>query len=319
LSIGLIAFVLRKVNWSALGAILRDLHPGWALAGWACTLILILGLALRWRIFLRRQDFNVPFKTVFALTWSGQFFNSLLPGSTGGDVVKIFQLCRLFPDRKATAVATVFVDRLIASLALVLLASTAFVINPAPLRLLPLPTISIPALLGWSLAALALLAAVAWLCFRALRLTHWRGRFLRTMAATTESLVFNRGLLLAAFLALAIHTVNFLIAYLFARALGLTITPGQILLMMPVVLFLVMLPVTINGHGLRELLFIGYFTEMGIAVQGHPESPVREIAIAFSLLLVTNDLLWSLPGGAWYLIRFKAPAPISKPAAQELG
>ena len=54
-------------------------------------------------------------------------------------------------------------------------------------------------------------------------------------------------------LAFAIHLVNFLVTYLLARALGISITPpSKSLLMMPVVLFLVMLPVTINGHGLRK-------------------------------------------------------------------
>ena len=112
-------------------------------------------------------------------------------------------------------------------------------------------------------------------------------------------------------LSFAIHITNFSIAYLFARALGISITYLQILLMMPVVLFLVLLPITINGHGLRELLLIGYFTQMGIALSGHPESGAREIAIALSLVLVTNDLLWSIPGGIWYLARFKAPARAS--------
>jgi hypothetical protein len=60
------------------------------------------------------------------------------------------------------------------------------------------------------------------------------------------------------------------------------------------------------GHGLRELLLIAYFTQMGLTLNGHPESGAREIAIAWSLILVANDLLWSLPGGIWYLVRFKS-------------
>lgn len=42
--------------------------------------------------------------------------------------------------------------------------------------------------------------------------------------------------------------------------------------MMPVVLFLVLLPITINGHGLREVLLIGYFTQMGITASGAPRA-----------------------------------------------
>jgi uncharacterized protein (TIRG00374 family) len=285
---------------------LTRLHLGWALAGWALTSLVIVGLTLRWQIFLRQQSITLPFSTILSLTWAGQFFNSILPGSTGGDVVKIYQLCRLAPDRKASAAATVFVDRLTALVALVVLAGISFAIDPAPLDILSTESLSTRMLLGWLLVALAVMVIVAWLMFRLIRSTHWGGRVIRTLAAVKDNLSFNWGFLAAILLAFAIHLANFSIAYLFARALGISITYLQILLMMPVVLFLVLLPITINGHGLRELLLIGYFTQMGITLTGQYESGVREIAIALSLLLVTNDLLWSIPGGIWYLVRFKA-------------
>jgi glycosyltransferase 2 family protein len=296
---------LRKVDWGALGAVFTRLHPGWALAGWALTSLLIAGLALRWQIFLREQKIELPFPTIFSLTWAGQFFNSFLPGSTGGDVVKIYQVCRLVPDRKAAAAATVFVDRLSALLALLVLAIIAMVVDPVPLRVLSAQSLS-ARMLYWLLFLGVVALAGAAVLFRKIRLTLWGGRLVRTLAAAKDNFNVNRSLWAAVFLAFAIHLINFLIAYLFARALGISITYLQILVIVPVVIFLVMLPVTINGHGLRELLLIAYFTQMGITLSGHPESGAREIAIAWSLILVANDLLWSLPGGIWYLVRFKS-------------
>lgn len=293
------------MDWGALGAVFTRLHPGWALAGWALTLLLIAGLALRWQIFLREQKIELPLPTIFSLTWAGQFFNSFLPGSTGGDVVKIYQVCRLVPDRKAAAAATVFVDRLSALLALLVLAVIAMIIDPVPLRALSTHSLSIRTL-SWIFLAFVVAALAAGLLFRTLRSTFWGGRLLRTLIAAKNNFSFNRRLLAAVLLAFAIHLVNFLIAYFFARALGISITYLQVLVIVPVVIFLVMLPVTINGHGLRELLLIAYLTQMGITLSGHPESGAREIAIAWSLILVANDLLWSLPGGIWYLARFKS-------------
>ena len=73
---------------------------------------------------------------------------------------------------------------------------------------------------------------------------------------------------------------------------------------------LVMMPITVNGHGLREVLLIFYFGKLGLGLADHSSMGVQETAIAFSALLVANDLLWSLPGGAWYFLRFKKrPAP----------
>jgi uncharacterized protein (TIRG00374 family) len=306
---------LRKVDWSALSAVLTRLHPGWALAGWALTSLLIVGLALRWQIFLREQKIELPFATILSLTWAGQFFNSFLPGSTGGDVVKVYQLCRLVPDRKAAAAATVFVDRLSAFLALLVLAVIAMTIDPVPLRLLSAQSLSLRTLSWILFLGIAALAGAA-LLFRTLRSTFWGGRLVRTLVAAKNNLSFNRRLLAAVFLAFAIHLINFFIAYLFARALGISITYLQVLVIVPVVIFLLMLPVTINGHGLRELLLISYFTHMGITLSGHPESGAREIAIAWSFLLVTNDLLWSIPGGIWYLARFKTPLRVPEDVSE---
>lgn len=297
--------MLRKVNWHDLRTILLQLDFRWALAGWACTLGLIALLAFRWRLFLAQQQLNIPFRTVFGLTWAGQFFNSVLPGSTGGDVVKIYQLCRLAPQRRAAAVASVFADRLSALAALLLLGSIGFALEPAPLQMLFRGRLDMFGLLVWGAGLAALGVVTGWIIWRLLRSTSWVARIQRFIAAVRECFLFNRRLVTAFLLAFALHLLNFSILYLFARSLGISLTYGQVLLMMPVILILVMVPITINGHGLRELLLIGYFASLGVIVTAHPELKVQDTAVALSLVAVANDLLWSLPGGLWYLLAFQ--------------
>lgn len=241
------------------------------------------------------------------MTWMGQFFNSVLPGSTGGDVAKIYQVCRLMPERKAAAASTVFVDRLSALVALLVLAAIAAVADPTGPALLA-QYVSLPAAVAAVTALSAIGAGALWLGIRLLRGSALAGRFARTFAAARTSLTSGRDVGIALALAAAIHLLNFATVYFFARAIRLPITYVEILFMMPVVLFLVMLPITINGHGLRELLLVGYFSKMGIGVAGGAAIGVQEIAVAVSLLMVSNDLLWSLPGGLWYLTRFRAAA-----------
>lgn len=262
-------------------------------------------LAFRWRIFLRQQEIALPFRTVFSLTWAGQFFNSILPGSTGGDLVKIYQICRLAPERKAAAVSTVFVDRLSALLALLVLVGGSLLVDPKPLLLFPFPAFSFRRLFTVGLVVLLGGLIVLWTVRRFLRATRLEGRIFRTLAAARNNLVLNVNLVLAVILAFGIHLCNFTILYFFARALGLPISYNQILLMMPVILFIVLIPITINGHGLRELLLIGYFRYMGIVVAG-PEITIQDTAVALSLVAVANDLLWSLPGGLLYFVSLRS-------------
>ena len=305
ISLALIALVVRKVNWRDLGGVLSRVDPGWAVAGWALSSLVLAGLAVRWHMLLRQQGLNFPFPTIFALTWAGQFFNSILPGSTGGDLVKIYQLCRLAPTRKAAAVATILTDRLSTLFALLVLATLGFILEPAPLRLIVGDRVSARNAVWLALAAAAVGILSVWLLLRFARGAAWLGRIQRVLAGVTTHLVSRRRLMLVAALAFGIHVTNFSVIYFFARALNIAITYREVLLMMPVILFVVLIPVTINGHGLRELLLIGYFSYMGITVAGHPEIRVEDTAVALSLLAVANDLLWTLPGGVWYALRFQ--------------
>lgn len=269
------------------------------------TIVMIALLALRWRLFLRQQDVQLPFRTVLSLTWAGQFFNSVLPGSTGGDVVKIYQLCRLFPNRKAAAAVSVIIDRMSAFVALAALAAVAFLAGPTLGAVQPA---SLRQLNWWWFLALPLAAgAVAIAILKVLRSPHWLARIRHIAGVARTSFTLNWNMALAMALAFAIHFLNFFIAYVFARALGIQISYAHILLIMPIVLFLVLLPVTINGHGLREVVLIFYFTAMHITMQGNPAVGVAETVVSLSVLLVANDLLWAIPGGLWYLA-FRRPA-----------
>ena len=180
------------------------------------------------------------------------------------------------------------------------------VIDPVPLRIFSAQSFPTRTL-EWLLLLLLIVALAASISFRAIRSTLWGGRLIRTLAATKHHLSLNPKVLAAVLLAFALHLLNFLIAFLFTIALGISVTYLQTAVIVAVVLLLSMLPVTINGHGLRELLLIAYFTQMDITIGRFGGSGAREIAIAFSLLLVANDLLWSIPGGIWYMARFKGP------------
>lgn len=310
ISVALIAFVLHKVDFAELGRDLSRIDWRLALAASMLVLLMIASLAFRWRIFLRRQGIVLPFGTVFSLAWAGQFFNSCLPGSTGGDVVKIYQLCRLAPDRKASAAASVIVDRFSAFVALGVLTVAALVADPAPLEEIGKIAGSAKSKLIILVSATFVVIAGALVMYRLIRSTHWHGRLLRMLAALKTSLAISPALFAALAISFGIHCLNFFVIFLFARALGIGITYAQVLLIFPVVLLLVMFPISVNGLGVRELLFTFYFKHLHIAFTGSADSNVANTVIALSAVLFANDLLWSLPGGLWYVLRFKRVSPV---------
>jgi uncharacterized membrane protein YbhN (UPF0104 family) len=261
---------------------------------------MIFALAFRWRIFLKQQSLDIPASTVLGLTWAGQFFNSVLPGSTGGDFVKIYQVCRLAPERKAAAAASVIVDRFTALIALVGLAAISLFYGRA------LPDLSLKSLPGpgWAwLAGGAIVAAIlAVALFKIGGSPHWVSRLRQIFSALRTSFTPNRAFFLGLVIAIGVHMLNVTIFFGFARALGIPITYFQAFSFFPIVLFLLLIPVTVNGHGLREMLLLFYFTHLHIILKSTAGAGPMETVFSLSLLGVANDLLWNLPGGLWYLL-----------------
>jgi hypothetical protein len=77
-----------------------------------------------------------------------------------------------------------------------------------------------------------------------------------------------------------------------AHGMNLSISPALMFIAVPVVICVSALPVTPNGLGLRENLFVQMLAVIGV----DPTS-----ALSLSLLAYAGSLCWSLAGGAVYL------------------
>jgi len=251
------------------------------------------------------------------VVWGGQFFNSFLPGSTGGDVYKMFAIGQLVPDSPGDVAATVILDRLSAMVVLAFLALAALFLEPRPLQLALEAGAEAPRPAVLAITAVVLLAVIASiLAFRwsdpSGRIGRAKGLLTRIWRAILRGMHDPSTFAKASLLSVIIHLSSFMVMFCLARALHIGVTYPQILLIMPVVLLVVMLPVTVNGHGLREVLLIGYFEWMHLHVADC--AAPREAAVALSVLYVTNDLIWCLPGGAWFALNRRSGSPtLSKP------
>jgi len=79
----------------------------------------------RWHRLVRAQGIDFSLRDAVRLGFIGNVFNLVIPGAVGGDVIKAAFLCRMHPDRKPQAVASMVLDRVLGLLGLFLLAGTA--------------------------------------------------------------------------------------------------------------------------------------------------------------------------------------------------
>lgn len=121
---GLLTWLVRSgaLNFGALGILVK--RPALFALNFVvfagCTLL----VTLRWRALLHIAEVRIPFWRAFQLQMTALFFNVVIPGSVGGDVVKSLYVARgEAPQKRTLILLIVFVERLIGLAGLVLLAS----------------------------------------------------------------------------------------------------------------------------------------------------------------------------------------------------
>ena len=74
--------------------------------------------AARLRLLLKTIDLSFTFFYIFKLTMIGNFFNNVIPGAVGGDVIKGAYLFKNEADRRGRSTGIVLMDRIVGCLAL---------------------------------------------------------------------------------------------------------------------------------------------------------------------------------------------------------
>jgi hypothetical protein len=100
-------------------------HWGLLAAAWSLLLVSVLITFLRWGILVRALGLPFGTRDALRLGFLGYLLNFVSLGSAGGDPFKAVAIAREQPGRRAEAVATVVVDRLVGLYGLFLVASAA--------------------------------------------------------------------------------------------------------------------------------------------------------------------------------------------------
>jgi uncharacterized protein (TIRG00374 family) len=126
---GLLAWLLRSGKlepakiWQAIRA-----NPVWLAVAFAVYNVCIVLTALRWRMLLLSQGLHPTHGACVRMTYTGCFFSCFLPGGTGGDLVKAYYVAR-DTHKRAEAVTTVFLDRVLGLYCMVGLAAVALLFH----------------------------------------------------------------------------------------------------------------------------------------------------------------------------------------------
>jgi uncharacterized protein (TIRG00374 family) len=291
----LFMYIFRKIDFHQFGATLRNARLEILISGF---LVLWIGHYIciyRWRMLMRPLMPVLSLGNLFGIYCIGLFFNLTFPTVVGGDVVKMYYAGR--PSRSyAQSFAATFLDRDAGMFAMMIIACVAILVYPVNVPRIPV------SLVVWSAFAIFVLGNIAIFAPRFhRRLTDVLRRIgmpkiaikIDTISSAFQIMGKHPRVL---FGSLAISLFNQLmvisVTWIMSLGLRLNISFSYFLIFVPVITLISMIPISLNGMGLREYSFMSLFGAIGV-------SPASCIALGLVSSLVL--ILSSLPGGLVYI------------------
>jgi uncharacterized protein (TIRG00374 family) len=292
---GLLWFAVQSVDdWGTVWTEVQTASWRWLAAAAALTLLDRVLMAWRWLALLRGIDANRPMASgaLLRVFFVSTFVGTFLPGSVGGDAVRAYAATR-HRVTLANAVASVAVDRLLGTVSVLLMAVFGLMLAG---RIVDLPWL-LPGAVGLSVVAMAATWALLFapgIYERALRLAgahHWTtlDRLARKFLAATSQYGHQRGLLGAVLSAsVGVQVLRTLQTWCLGLALGLSVSGTWYFALVPIIVLIVLLPLSFAGLGTANAAFVALFGLAGVS---------GEHAFVLSLLFLALSVLGNLPGG----------------------
>jgi uncharacterized membrane protein YbhN (UPF0104 family) len=305
-SIALLALLFSRVDGARLFAAARQASALWLVGALVLYTLMVLASAWRWGVLLTAQDIRLPFRTLTSSFLVATFFNNFLPSNIGGDVVRVADTAPAAGSR-TLATTVVLLDRGLGLLGLVLIAAIGATTGSGLVSGGPIG----PAMLWLGFCAAAVIATPAlfrphafarllsplralhptWVDVRIARLTGALSRFgqaPRALAACFMGAVLVQAVLVGFYLAIA-HSMRIPIGF------------TELAVIVPISFIVQMVPLSMNGFGIREATFGFYFGRLGLPL---------ESALLVSFMGAALIMLFSLSGAVAYMGRNRRMAQL---------
>lgn len=292
----LTAYLLWKAHPGEVLRITAGADWRWIAAAVALLFIDRTLMAYRWMVLLRAltPGSRPPFRSVMRIFFVSTFVGTFLP-SVGGDLYRAYSLSRLRVSGVESA-ASVLMDRVLGVMSIVIVGVAALVPAPEAARnkwmLLTLALASAGCLVG-AVAVFSERAAAAGQVVAA-RLPGERARRISAgMIDAVRRYSRHHGeLVYVLAMSVGVQMVRVIQAWCLGRALGIETGFVMYFIFIPIVLLIMLLPITVSGLGTSQGAFGWLFGSIGVPAAA---------SLALSILFVALGVVGNLPGGLLYL------------------
>ncbi len=298
----LLFYVLQKAGLfdgekrAELFVLLRSVSIPLLLLSFFVSLLLNLSSGFKWYLLLRSRGVDVSFLRAWGLYMVGIFFSLFLPTSMGGDLIRIHELGKM-TGKRAEAAASVFIERFSGMVILFLLTIFALFMQR---QLLSVAWMSISLLFAVT-ASLALIWIIVderpyrFIASLLKERTGFLDKILHKVDKIHAAVLEYRDDRLALFVALVNTFVFYFLAvlnvYVTALAFSAEVQFSELLVAVPLIMFIMNLPISIGGIGLMEFAFIFIFDISGYS---------SALALSTALLMRLKSFFDAGVGGLLY-------------------
>jgi glycosyltransferase 2 family protein len=304
-SLILLTILFSKIDLGQLWQGVRGASFAWLGVALAVYVVNVVASMWRWHLLLAAQSVAIEPRRLLASFLVANFFNNFLPSNVGGDVIRISDSAK-YTKSKTVATIVVLMDRGIGVMALILIAAigatAAVSLHPSAVPIWPV-WLWAGFLAGAALSAPAVLAPAGFgRLLQPLAVIHpeWIGGRIENLTGVLARFRARPRALVACFFGALFVQATMVVFYsLVAYALHVSVPLSDLGVIVPISFVVQLLPVSVNGFGVREATFSLYFQKIG-----------QPIAAAVLLSLVAQALimLFSVTGAAVYVSRSHARA-----------
>jgi glycosyltransferase 2 family protein len=301
ISISLLTFLLSKIDWPKVTQSLGSANIILLVVAISLNIIERFQLTYKWNLLIKVRGIMVAFGRLFWINSIGSFLGLFLPSSLGTDVVRGYYLVKNNSE-KSVSISSVFVDRVLGMFSLLLLGLVSVFFAGALISKYNIQTYII---------VVFLIAVVSFYLFQKKQSAIVLEKFLKRLkhkkiienglklhSSILDYKKYPKTLVISFIITLMVQVTRVLTYYFVALSFNIHISPIYYFLFVPIIMIVIMIPISLGGLGVKEGTFVAFFTLAGMSV-----NDAVIISFVNSLLDTLNTLIL---GGGGYLF-YKSP------------
>jgi hypothetical protein len=292
-SCAILIYLINALDWQRLSRVFFNIRLEYV---WIAPILLLAGLyslSVRWSLLLNYFETHLSSKKSFIYYLVGNFYNIILPGSIGGDVIRI-GICAIAQKKPVTLItSSVLLERVFGLLAVLFLGAIGIFFLSDDLRQQLGATVTTSILVLFSIGLFSFITI--WVLLRFIPLKSLGSKFEKNKILATIVNVFDRIRQIPVTALLGILGFNLLsqildiiASYFLAKSILLDLPAIVFFVIIPIVYISTVLPISLGGLGVREGVLTLLLSRFGI---------ISSDAVTFSFVLYLNRVFVASIGG----------------------